>query len=160
MTYPQLDQQPQPSDPPSPPAKPARPWLIPFAVVGSVVAIIITVSLVTGGNGSIPGSASANPANVPSPIEAAHDRCTAGDLGDGGTTLVLDMEGEEYGSGTATFDDVTCVLVALDVPTSVTSRMNGTRALDGMQDAEWDGIEASWTYHPDAGLDVILTMTD
>jgi hypothetical protein len=34
--------------------------------------------------------------------------------------------------------------------------MEKTRALDGRQTASWSFIEASWTYHPDNGLDVII----
>ena len=34
-----------------------------------------------------------------------------------------------------------------------------TRALDGRQQASWDGFEASWTYHPDNGLTLILRET-
>jgi hypothetical protein len=26
----------------------------------------------------------------------------------------------------------------------------------GRQEASWDGIEASWSYHPDNGLDLVL----
>jgi hypothetical protein len=37
------------------------------------------------------------------------------------------------------------------------SKMDRTRALDGMQDASWDDLSASWTYHPDAGLDITVT---
>jgi len=40
----------------------------------------------------------------------------------------------------------------------VISRMSATRALDGMQDGQWEGISASWTYHPDDGLNITLTM--
>lgn len=39
----------------------------------------------------------------------------------------------------------------------MTAQMDSTRALDGMQTAEWDTFEAKWTYHPDDGLDVIIT---
>ena len=31
-----------------------------------------------------------------------------------------------------------------------------TRALDGRQSATWAQFEASWTYHPDDGLDVLV----
>jgi hypothetical protein len=29
-----------------------------------------------------------------------------------------------------------------------------TRALDGMQSAEWGGLAAQWTYHPDTGMNL------
>ena len=52
------------------------------------------------------------------------------------------------------------VLVALDTPDSVVNRMSNTRALDGMQEATWGDFEATWTYHPDDGLDLIIEQTD
>ncbi|WP_269142641.1 hypothetical protein [Georgenia yuyongxinii] len=36
--------------------------------------------------------------------------------------------------------------------------MTSTRALDGRQTAEWDGVVATWSFHPDDGLDVILEL--
>lgn len=68
------------------------------------------------------------------------------------------MSGEEPGSGTVSFDGLTCVLGALDTPTSVIAQMESTRALDGMQSATWGDFKASWNYHPDDGLDVIITQ--
>jgi len=53
--------------------------------------------------------------------------------------------------------DVVCVLTELKIPVSVRVEMARTTALQGVQADTWDGIEASWTYHPDNGLDVILT---
>jgi hypothetical protein len=73
-------------------------------------------------------------------------------VGDAGLTLTLD--------GTVPYETAECVLSALDVPDSVTSRIGQTRALDGMQEAQWGTVEAVWTYHPDDGLNLILTSTD
>ncbi|WP_225498444.1 hypothetical protein [Arthrobacter sp. M4] len=53
--------------------------------------------------------------------------------------------------------DIACILKAVNVPDSVVSQMDSTRALDGMQRASWDKISASWTYHPDNGFRVILS---
>ncbi|WP_455834080.1 hypothetical protein [Pseudarthrobacter siccitolerans] len=53
--------------------------------------------------------------------------------------------------------DFACVFTALEMPDSIVSQMDGTRALDGTQKASWDKFAASWTYHPDNGLRVILT---
>lgn len=103
-------------------------------------------------------------ANQPSRFEAAISSCELEDntdarLGDEGATLTLDMEGEgEDEIGTLTFDEVFCVLGGLEVPDRVTALMGETRSLDGRQTGEWDGISASWAYHPDSGLDVILTV--
>lgn len=55
---------------------------------------------------------------------------------------------------------ITCVLKAVAVPDSVVSQMDATRALDGMQKASWNKFSATWTYHPDHGLKVILTESE
>jgi hypothetical protein len=94
-----------------------------------------------------------------SPFPAALDSCavdtTYATLGDSDNTLVIDMEGEaEFGM---TYDDVSCILDALNIPDSTLERMGQTSSLDGSVEDSWDGISASWTYHPDRGMDVILT---
>lgn len=48
-------------------------------------------------------------------------------------------------------------LVLLEAPEHVVRTMDQTRALDGMREATWNNILATWTYHPDAGLDIILS---
>jgi hypothetical protein len=53
--------------------------------------------------------------------------------------------------------DMACVLKAAAVPDSIVSQIDATRALDGMQRASWDKMSASWTYHPDDGLNMVLT---
>jgi hypothetical protein len=43
------------------------------------------------------------------------------------------------------------------IPQSVLAQTEQTRALDGMRSAEWGTFGASWTFHPDDGLDLIIT---
>jgi len=90
-------------------------------------------------------------------LEAAADQCSLPiDAQDDGRSLILDMGGSDYLSGDLTYAQVECALSELEVPDSVLARMNSTRALDGRQEADWDGLVASWSYHPDTGLDVII----
>lgn len=79
-------------------------------------------------------------------------------LGDEGQSLAMDSEGQE--SGGADFADIACVLGAVNLPDSVSSQMDSTRALDGRQTAEWDGFSASWSYHPDSGMNVVVNVED
>lgn len=137
----------------------------PLAVVAAAVVIggIITVVVLTA-EPDRPAAAGNNPfqaalATAP-PLKTASTECTTGTLADENQTLVIDMAGEDYGSGTATYADVECVLDKLEAPQSILAKMGSTRALDGMQTADWSGYEATWTYHPDNGLDLILTKTD
>lgn len=76
-------------------------------------------------------------------------------LGDEGKTLALGGGGEE--ATMYSIEDIACILNELDAPDSVLMQIDSTRALDGMQVAEWDGITARWTYHPEPGLNIILT---
>lgn len=93
-------------------------------------------------------------------LETARAACAPGSphitVADSGATLLLDHQGEDEATG-ASLDDVVCVLVMLDVPTSVLAEMDSTRALDGRMSASWDGFDVSWSYHPDSGIDMIVT---
>lgn len=99
---------------------------------------------------------------VGSPFPAALTACKVDkssyfDLGDKGTSLTIQSKGEEK-SG-ADFADVTCVLDKLEMPDAVATRMDTTRALDGRQSAHWSDIDASWTYHPDNGMNLLLELS-
>lgn len=95
-----------------------------------------------------------------SPFESAVEECDLEGspyirIGDDGDTLLVDTEGDE--SEGARFGDTACVLISLDVPDSMVARMDSTRALDGVQQDTFDGIDAQWSYHPNNGLDIIFT---
>ncbi|GHD05326.1 hypothetical protein [Zhihengliuella salsuginis] len=79
---------------------------------------------------------------------------------DDGAAIELDGSGEGASSGGLDMFDQVCVLEGLQIPESAFSRMSSTRALDGTQSMSWDGYQASWTYHPDNGLDVIVESAD
>jgi hypothetical protein len=90
-------------------------------------------------------------------LETAADASTSSvgiEVKDDGHTLTIDTEGEDTGG--ASIEALAAVLYALDTPDAVIARMDSTRALDGRQDASWADLTASWTYHPDDGLDVII----
>jgi hypothetical protein len=79
------------------------------------------------------------------------------ELGDGGTTLVVDHKGEDDYTG-ATTVDLFCIISALEAPSSVTSHMQQTTSMDGRQTETWNGITVSWSYHPDRGMDSVFTV--
>lgn len=149
---------------PIPRQRPARkglarggPWVV-VAVVALVLAGLYVWQV------GVPANLEDAPARVvgatsgPTGLADAARSCSAGELADDDHTLMLDMMGEDYGSGSETIEDVACVLAALDAPSAVAYRMDGTRALDGMQSATWGAYSATWTYHPDDGLDLIITV--
>ena len=96
-------------------------------------------------------------------LEKAADTCNLMTLlivGDEGKTLTLTTAGTSGKSASYTdIEDVACVLTELEVPSYVTSHIDSTRALDGQQTDEWDGISARWTFHPESGLHLVLRDT-
>jgi hypothetical protein len=92
-------------------------------------------------------------------FQDAKNACGASEAGlqvtDGGTTLIFDGYGsEDYAGAQSTV--LSCVLLQLHTPDAVISHMSSTSALNGRQEDSWEGFTASWTYHPDNGLDVII----
>lgn len=75
-------------------------------------------------------------------------------LADSGKTLTLDGEGKKHVG--LPIKDIACALTELKQPSSGAQKMDRTTSLMGVQEDTWDGIEASWTYHPDNGLNIIL----
>ncbi len=95
-------------------------------------------------------------------FEAAVDSCGVENnpgarIGDAGKSLMIDHRGEDESSG-LTMLELDCMIDALGAPESVSVQMNATTAMQGRQTATWDGITASWTYHPDNGLDIIASV--
>jgi hypothetical protein len=57
----------------------------------------------------------------------------------------------------AAFRDARGVVTSLTKPTTyVQSQIGTTTSLAGEQTATFDGLEASWSYHPDSGLDMTI----
>ena len=124
--------------------------------------------------GVAPASSCPSSPPLPSPSRSAQSSATRSTLfssavsscgspagaqfGDGGRTLTLRTRGAERHSSGMSVQDLRCILAKLGASDAVISRMSATRALDGMQDGQWEGIRASWTYHPDDGLNITLTM--
>jgi len=69
-----------------------------------------------------------------------------------GQSLNFDDKGKDDLFG-GDFSDLQCLLEKLSAPSTVLARMYQTNSSMGVQDAEWDGISVSWTYHPDRGMD-------
>jgi hypothetical protein len=80
-------------------------------------------------------------------------------VGDGGDSISIDGKGAEDYVGGAEMADIACILRELNVTDAVISRLDSTRALDGRQEGNWEGYTASWGYHPDSGLDMVIEVT-
>lgn len=73
----------------------------------------------------------------------------------GGKTVYFDGTGEEDFGG-IDYASVQCVLEKLNAPTSIFERIGSTSALQGVVEGDWANFHASWTYHPNNGLDLTL----
>ncbi len=72
-----------------------------------------------------------------------------------GTSMEMTTSGKkEPGMSVRTLG---CLLEELDAPTSLKQRMESTRAIDGTQEEKWGSYRATWTYHPDHGLHVVVS---
>lgn len=83
-------------------------------------------------------------------LEASAEWCGVEGLADEGESLTFTATGSD---AIATSD---CILAKLDAPDYVTEHVGSTRAMDGQQTDEWNDLEARWTYHPDAGLNMTI----
>jgi len=75
---------------------------------------------------------------------------------DNGKTLRFSYAGR-FSSSTvsaASYEDVSCTLLVMKAPGLVSSQIDTTRALDGLQRAAWGKNSAFWTYHPENGLNI------
>lgn len=74
-------------------------------------------------------------------------------LTDKGKTLVLNHVYKYF----VTETEFTCVSNTLGMPSSVSSQLGMTRALDGIQRTKWGKISAIWNYQSDNGLGITFT---
>ncbi|GIE96260.1 hypothetical protein [Paractinoplanes rishiriensis] len=154
----------------SPPAlfdeAPALPVEPPRANLISVIPAVAVAALALFGAGWYGGVTYATAEHDAKPaaaqvgrLQQAQTTCAEPNAGvsvaDGGRTLTVDVKGEEdfVGTTTGTLD---CVLQFLESPAAVTQHIYQTRALDGRQQNTWQTYAASWSYHPDSGLNLIV----
>ncbi|HEV8557030.1 MAG TPA: hypothetical protein VGR06_11620 [Actinophytocola sp.] len=159
MTYPQTNEPYaswQPNLPQQAPLKKRSrwPWLV--ISVGVVSGIAVLVVVVLTGNRGDSGSSVQENLGLESVRQACGLSSSHAVIGDAGRTLTLDGEGKENASGLS-WTDIECALDHTKMPESVRGRLTMTRALDGMQSASWDGYTATWNYHPDSGVNLIIT---
>ncbi len=125
-----------------------------IVVVATIVAVIVVVGVLVA-----LGANKTNPDREL--LESAYTVCAESSDGitlkDDGTTLIFDHKGEEDSSG-ASIDDIVCVLMLLDIPSSIVSHMDQTTSLDGRQVEEWNNFQIQWSYHPNRGMDGIVTV--
>lgn len=162
----QAEQAPAWTDPsgaaPQPPPAPRRSWL-PWVIAAVAVVALVAVLVVPRVMDALADSGAPTPWAKPNLLKAAQDSCDSGGSGtrlaDGDRTLIVDGAGKEDTTGLSA-SEIICIFGALEMPAAVSERVASTRALDGQMEDSWPGYKATWTYHPDAGLDLIVTQSD
>jgi hypothetical protein len=103
-------------------------------------------------------SAAASAAAADARLSNAYKSCSWKDtaktvvLGDAGNSLIVDTR-SKYTS----MDGVACILSQLKTPTSITSSIDHTTSMMGERSEESAGLSYSWSYHPDNGLNLVIT---
>lgn len=120
----------------------------------AVVAVVMILGIVAISRGGVPNTVTDNDLTLIEDAAAVGDSVYI-EAADDGQTLIIDGRGD-VSSGAST-EDIAVSLMLLGMPQSVVARMDNTRALDGTQSASWNGFTATWTYHPDSGLDIVVT---
>lgn len=152
---PAATEQPTPSST-SAPAPGRRAWLLPTAT--GVGGLVVGAALMAGVPALLDG------AGQSSVLTDAYEACdlhyTQGiELADEGRSITFDMRGEADSRG-AGIVDIACIFAALEMPSAVSSHIDQTTSVDGRQTESWGDVTVSWSYHPDRGLDGVLTLTD
>lgn len=116
----------------------------------------VLASVLVAGIGSALGAVTESHA-----LQKAVEDCDAAEMDgvsvvDKGAGLTVDTKGEDDSNG-ASMVATACILKSLEVPESVIAKMDATTAMQGRQTAAWKNVEASWTYHPDTGVKIIIT---
>lgn len=140
-----------------------------------VLVVAVLALAACGGSGSseatVAAAATTDPPE-PTAFEKVIENCEVEEaaLMDDGASLTLDGRGKDdalfengvlsYTPGTLAPSDLGCALGNIGTPESTIAKMEQTRALDGMQTDTSGGYPYTWTYHPDNGLDIIITEDD
>jgi hypothetical protein len=146
---------------PTVPAKPRRRWILTTTI--ALATLIIGIAIGSSGDTPTPTTPAVIDTDMNglslTRLDAAKDLCASVSahvvIGDNGMTMTVDRVAAEDNPG-AHIEQLDCILAALDTPHAVIFHMDSTRALDGMQADEWDGFHATWTYHPDDGINLII----
>jgi hypothetical protein len=91
-------------------------------------------------------------------LRAAYDTCQSRDAGntpslvDEDASIVVDTR-SEYGDPAG----MDSVLSEIGTPESIPAQVGRTTSMMGVQEADHDGFRRSWSYHPDNGVNMVIT---
>ena len=127
--------------------------------VGTTLGISALAGNGSSGSSAAGSFAADSASNSGTALRDAVEACDVDEgfvVGDGGKSLTIDNKGDEDYSG-ASIQDIVCVLNDIDVPDYVVSNMSQITSMDGRQSDSWDSFTFQYSYHPDRGLDGVIT---
>ncbi|MBY4570571.1 hypothetical protein ACN95_11150 [Gordonia sihwensis] len=120
------------------------PWIAAGTVVLGVIVAVIVLVVVDSGPSRVTAS------SVVAECDSSSSTLT---LAEDGKTIEFTYH-PDRSTSQAVYD---CLLEQTKAPSSVDARVLGTRAIDGTQQADWEGWEMFWNYHPDSGASITLS---
>ncbi|NKG22000.1 hypothetical protein [Paeniglutamicibacter terrestris] len=136
-------------------AKHKNPWLVGIAGLAIGIAAGLGIGLSINSSSTVESSTDSTSVAITNAVQNCEFTDSAGVMVmDEGKSVELQTRGKETAG--APYSEIVCVLDGLDMPESVKARMSTTRSLDGRQETTWSGYSASWSYHPDNGLNIIV----
>ena len=120
-----------------------------------LLGFLLAIVLVLAGAAALYYARFAGSHNLSSAVDACHASGSYVRLATDKSSLTLQAE-NEAGSGLSSPISL-CILDELDAPAAMRQRMLLTRAIDGTQEEQWGLYRATWTYHPEQGLNVVIS---
>jgi len=139
----------------------------------SAIAILITLATSGCGGGSGDGGSESSSGSKDTVFETAYTKCTDGDfinaLSDEPVWKVEEQipeffqvadEGKTFIANGVKSDMVGflgCFLTEFDTPQAIVAAMDATTSMMGRQEQSDGDMSYQWTYHPDNGMNLIVT---
>lgn len=120
-----------------------------------LLGFLLAIVLVLAGAAALYYPRFAGSHNLSSAVDACHASGSYVRLATDKSSLTLQAE-NEAGSGLSS-PIFLCILDEPDAPAAMRQRMLLTRAIDGTQEEQWGPYRATWTYHPEQGLNVVIS---
>lgn len=133
-----------------------------YGILGFVALAVVALGafLLMGQDDGSKGNTAAEASQTPEPLvlETAYDACIDGHgartltLGDEGRSLIINTE-SEYGPTAG----LRCVIGELGTSQAVLAQLQATTSMMGVQDADDGSLHYQFSYHPDNGVNMVIT---
>lgn len=125
----------------------------------AAIATLASLLLLAGCGSNDAGIATQGSAPEQTKLTKAFNGCRSENRGRHHKATLAD-EGHSILIDTGKGDDIdatACILLGLNTPERIISEMDSTTAMMGRQSATAAGITYEWSYHPDTGINMVIT---